>query len=122
MPAIQCPTCHTALNYNPEFAGRAAVCPHCQGRFKVPAAPSEPAEEPWTPPVQKAVSRRKGLIKAGLSSFWYVLDWRFQRYFTPWIIRTNWILAVAAAVVYVGLEGISKLIAVVSRAIRGALE
>jgi hypothetical protein len=36
MPAIQCPTCHKPIKYNPAHAGLVATCPHCESAFKVP--------------------------------------------------------------------------------------
>jgi hypothetical protein len=31
-------------------------------------------------------------------SFWYLFDWKFERYLTPWIIRGYWVTALIGAV------------------------
>jgi len=59
MPAIQCPSCGAAIKYNPDHAGLAAVCPRCNGAFKVPHPRGMPPSEPWSPPEFIAQQQRE---------------------------------------------------------------
>jgi hypothetical protein len=67
MPAIQCPNCSSALEYDPAQAGMAATCPHCQAPFKVP---QPRASAQWAPPpiVVASHGRRE-------PSWWAKIHW-----------------------------------------------
>jgi predicted nucleic-acid-binding Zn-ribbon protein len=99
MPAISCPKCRAAMEFDASIAGRAVACPKCGQQFTLPqiAAPVAVASisPAITPSFHSTVARR---FKKP-SSAWDFLDFKFEKYLTPWIIRITWVMSCGMAVV-----------------------
>jgi hypothetical protein len=96
---IYCPHCRGALQDDGTLAGQSLICPRCHGRFDVPGPPPQ-----FTPPASAystAISRR---FQQSTSPFDILLDFRFEKYLTPLIIRATWIIALTASVIFVGIQ------------------
>jgi DNA-directed RNA polymerase subunit RPC12/RpoP len=91
-PPIACPYCSQPMGFAADLVGRSVACVRCGQTFTigVPAMPSlvDTADS-------IAIRRERGpsLVEA----FFMLFDFRFERYLTPWIIRTSWLLILALA-------------------------
>lgn len=75
---------------------------------------SNAAPDIETPSVTiQAKARSFGRARTQEFSWWYLLDWKFEHYLTPWLIRISWLSAVAfalLAIVGTGVEAIGRLL------------
>ncbi len=98
MATIACPNCQSALTIDESFAGQALQCPFCSHQFVLasPLTPQKPFEPPIasTPTYNTTVSAR---FKKSSSILDAILDFRFEKYVTPVIIRITWILTLIIA-------------------------
>ncbi len=52
----------------------------------------------------------KRLTKSERFSLWHFLDWKFEHYLTPWIIRTYWLLSLVAAALSLAILAITLIV------------
>ncbi len=121
MPVFQCPDCGNALSVPDDWAGRVIKCPRCDGKFRVPvidemesaAVAQRPAtaavsiaadESPHPEAAANDVSPNDHAQKSsggGTPFHWLsVLDFKFERHLTPWILRFSWVCVLLLAVVW----------------------
>jgi hypothetical protein len=105
----------------PDLAGQRVACPECGGRFVMAGAPLQPIEPPRIEPApvsSEQPERTSSTRGATLSSFrtfsqqvvrrrfvesksfWDILDFKFEKYLTPWIVRVSWATALVVALMW----------------------
>ena len=104
---------------NPQLAGRKVACPKCGASFVVPASASGVAVTPAAAAAAPAAptapgdafssisSAARGKIVRGAqrrlkrsNSALDLLDWRFEKYLTPWIVRVTWIVVLTLSAIW----------------------
>jgi len=106
MNTVACPFCNHAIANNATLAGQLVNCPRCRQNFHMPPAVPAPAPAQTASPFEgmfdetpRSRSSRR-LQPVERFSIWYVFDWKFEKYLTPWVLRAYWILAVVGAAVW----------------------
>ena len=107
---IPCPNCGVSLSV-PEAGIRSGTCPSCGHNVSVPGMepPPVPDLDSGLPTIE--VTRKKANVRTRRrsnssqltlsNSVFDLLDFRFKKYLTPWIIRLTWILVLAWATICV---------------------
>ncbi|MEI8373942.1 MAG: DUF4282 domain-containing protein [Planctomycetota bacterium] len=111
MLQFNCPSCRKAFRVEDSFAGKLAKC-SCGQQIAVPGVsvpqssatarlPDQPPASSWEQPeielpsdIKTGTSSPRSTTKLGKSpaSWLAILDWRFEYYLTPWIIRILWVM------------------------------
>lgn len=90
---IYCPHCRGPLQDDGTLAGQSLICPRCRGQFDVPGPPPRQqfvAEPSHSSAYSAAIARR---FKESNSLLDILVDFRFEKYITPIIVRATWIVA-----------------------------
>lgn len=127
---VACPHCGTRVQCAPSPVGSIVACPRCGQRFQTPPSvaavrPVQPEPEPdWVEEVNTPASRRttKRLATVDKFSIWYLLDWKFEHYLTPWIVRAYWVLAIVCGgllIILLAVKTISDVFPEKQAAVRG---
>lgn len=110
---IACPGCRAELTIDSSMVGRRVQCPSCSHQFVIPGGekpPQIPAAQPYVPPApafsaptsySNFASKR---FKQSDSIFDIILDFRFEKYVTPWIVRITWIVVLVVGAIMLLLQ------------------
>lgn len=118
MILFQCPKCQASLKAPPDKIGARSKCNRCATPVVVPdpdAAPPVPTLVETPQPVSRGIPaepeedyeedeeepQQSPFLRACMGIFWVidaVLDLRFKRYLTPYILKAAWILLIACCV------------------------
>ncbi len=114
---IACPGCRAELTIDASMAGRRVQCPSCSHQFVIPggerppqipvSGPQIPSAPPFSPPPASYSSVASKRFKQSESIFDIILDFRFEKYVTPWIVRITWavVLVIGAIVLLLQIGG-----------------
>lgn len=97
-PLIACPQCGQHMTFAADLAGRRVTCAHCRRQFTMPGV-GQPAATllPRPAGVPAAAHASRPRDPSFFETICWLLDLRFERYLTPWIIRISWILVLLFA-------------------------
>lgn len=106
---FNCPHCRGAMQDDGTLAGQSLICPHCGGRFDIPGPPqpSVTSRLASVPAYSDAVARR---FKESTSILDVFLDFRFEKYLTPLIVRATWVISIVLTIAFMALMFIGMLL------------